>query len=191
MNVYIEKIKRHKPDILIHFCLKITIGNKNFFLSNICSLYKNDTNANTKKNKRSESVVEIVMPKAESSKGRVEQEIVQVDGGSQPLVEVMDPSNSYASETPAEVVNKDIMITVRSKKNSWLRVKTDGETVFQTTLKQGVVESWSADENIEISGKNLAQLEIEFNGKMIGNLARDGRLANTVVITKKGLSVIK
>mgnify|MGYP003394603371 CR=1 FL=1 len=143
------------------------------------------------KNKRNEPAVEIVVPKAESSRGKVEQEVVQVESGSQPLVEVMATSNSYASETPAEVVNKDIMITVRSKKNSWLRVKTDGETVFQTTLKQGVVESWSADENIEISGKNLAQLEIELNGKMIGNLARDGRLANTVVITKKGLSVIK
>lgn len=144
------------------------------------------------KNKRNEAVVEIVMPKTESSRGKVvEQEIVQVNAANQPLVEVMDPSDSYASEPSDAVINKDIMITVRSKKNSWLRVKTDGETVFQTTLKQGVVESWSADENIEISGKNLAQLEIELNGKMIGNLARDGRMANTVVITKKGLSVIK
>ncbi len=141
------------------------------------------------KTRRSEAV-EAALAKTEAARVKAEEAVA---------VEVIDPSSSESANavetavqesTVAPVVEKEIMLTVRSKKNSWLRVKTDGKTVFQATLKQGAVETWAADDNIEISGKNLNQLEIELNGKMIGNLGRNSN-ASTVVITKKGLSVIK
>jgi len=90
---------------------------------------------------------------------------------------------------PVPAVEKSINLTVRAKQNSWLRVKADSQVVFQSTLRLGAVETWIADDIIEISGKNINQLEFELNGKMIGTLGRNDRNAKKVVITKRGLSV--
>ena len=99
------------------------------------------------------------------------------------------PQSKPAAVVSAVVVQKEIILTVRAKQNSWLRVRTDGNIVFQSTLRLGAVETWTADNEIEISGKNVDQLEFELNGKMIGTLGRKDRNAKKVVITKNGLSV--
>ena len=93
-----------------------------------------------------------------------------------------------ASETK---VQKNVTLTVRAKKNSWLTVKADGEILFQSTLRAGAAETWLANDKIEISGKNIGQLEFELNGKMIGALGRADARAKAVVATKNGLSVTK
>lgn len=94
-------------------------------------------------------------------------------------------------KAPSAVVQKNVILTVRANQNSWLRVKTDGMVVFQSTLKIGAVETWLANDEIEISGRNINQLEFELNGKMIGTLGRKDRNVKKVVITKRGLSVKK
>ena len=94
-----------------------------------------------------------------------------------------------AGPVPVLLEQKDIVLTVRAKQNSWLRVKADDNIVFQSTLRLGAVETWTADNEIEISGKNVDQLEFELNGKMIGALGRNDRNAKKIVITKSGLSV--
>ena len=99
------------------------------------------------------------------------------------------PKPKSTAIVSALVAQKEIALTVRAKQNSWLRVKTDGVIVFQSTLRLGAVETWMADDEIEISGKNINQLEFELNGKMIGTLGRNDRNAKKVVITKNGLSV--
>ncbi len=86
---------------------------------------------------------------------------------------------------------KKITLTARAKKDSWLRVKSDGTVVFQSTLSRGAVETWLAHERIEISGKNINQLEFELNGKLVGALARRDYGAKKVIVTKDGLSVGK
>ncbi len=106
------------------------------------------------------------------------------------------PAETFSSaSTPATTslakTAKKIALTVRAKKNTWLKVKADKETVFQSTLKKGVAETWVANESIEISGGNINQLEFELNGKMLGSLGREDRLANKIVVTKNGLSVKK
>ena len=92
-------------------------------------------------------------------------------------------------KAPSAVVQKNVILTVRANQNSWLRVKTDGMVVFQSTLKIGAVETWLANDEIEISGRNINQLEFELNGKMIGTLGRKDRNSKKDVITKRGLSV--
>lgn len=88
-------------------------------------------------------------------------------------------------------IQKDITLTIRALKDSWLRVKADEKTVFQSTLNKGSVETWEADKEIVISGKNIINLEFELNGKLIGTLGRKNRKAKSVTITKDGLSVTK
>lgn len=100
---------------------------------------------------------------------------------------------SVPNQQPAaEKENKKIIdLSVRAKKNTWLQVKIDGAVVFQSILKKGVAETWSADKEIELSGRNINQLEFELNGKMLGALGREERMAKKVVFTKDGLSVKK
>jgi len=98
------------------------------------------------------------------------------------------PTKPVFSKPPV-VIQKNVNLTVRANQNSWLRVKTDGIIVFQSTLRVGAVETWFADKEIEISGRNINRLEFELNGKMIGTLGRKDRNAKKVVITKRGLSV--
>jgi cytoskeleton protein RodZ len=90
---------------------------------------------------------------------------------------------------PTAIVDKEISLTVRANQNTWLRVKADENVVFQSILRAGAVETWFADKEIEISGRNINELEFELNGKMIGTLGRKDRDAKKVVITKGGLSV--
>jgi len=101
---------------------------------------------------------------------------------------VPKPVKPVVSKPPV-VVQKNVNLTVRANQNSWLRVKTDGIIVFQSTLRIGAVETWLADNEIEISGRNINRLEFELNGKMIGTLGRKDRNAKKVVITKRGLTV--
>lgn len=86
-------------------------------------------------------------------------------------------------------VQKEVKLTIRALKDSWLRVKADEKIVFQSTLNKGSVESWDADKEIVITGKNIINLEFEVNGKMIGTLGRKNRKAKGVKITKDGLAV--
>ncbi len=91
---------------------------------------------------------------------------------------------------PPQQLDKEIMLTVRAKKDTWLRVESDGVTVFQSALDHGKSETWLAHERIEISGKNMQQLEFELNGKLIGALSRRDYKAKKILINREGLSVI-
>ena len=50
-------------------------------------------------------------------------------------------------------------------------------------------KSWEARETIEISGRNINELEFEVNGKLLGTLGREDRQAKNVIVTKNGLTV--
>jgi len=86
---------------------------------------------------------------------------------------------------------KNVRLTIRTRRQGWLQVKVDGNLVFQSTIKEGAVETWEADDKIEISGKNIHNLEFEVNGKVLGTLGRADRSARRVVISQDGLKVIQ
>ena len=98
---------------------------------------------------------------------------------------------SVSSKKEEQKSGKKINLTVRAKKNSWLRIRADNTTVFQSTLNKGGVETWTANDEIELSGRNINLLEFEFNGRIIGPLGRENREVRKVVFTKDGLSVQK
>ena len=101
-----------------------------------------------------------------------------------------NPSAVLPASSGKEQTQKNVTLTVRSRKDSWLRVKTDGVVVFQSSLGKGAVETWVASEQIEISGKNMHQLEFEVNGRVLGALGRKDYHAKKIVVTKDGLSVV-
>lgn len=106
-------------------------------------------------------------------------------------VKAVDEKSSNAADDKSDKKPKLIELTVRATKNGWLQVKADGQVIFQSALKKGDSESWKADNEIELSGRNINLLEFELNGKMLGALGASDRGAKKVVFTKDGLSVKK
>jgi len=107
------------------------------------------------------------------------------------VIPQVDPPQTPSPASSVQEVPKNITLTVRAHKKSWLNVKADDEVVFKSTLREGAVETWTADEQIEISGRNINLLEFELNGRMIGPLGRKDRRAKRVIVTKEGLKVTK
>jgi len=157
-------------------------------LFNLLTLILNRSKSNIKKGKVNSTRV---IPPPAREETRV-QKSHQVTKTAQPVKPVkMQPKVSKPKKIVPAVVGKNITLTVRAQKNSWLRVKTDDDIVFQSTLKAGMVETWVANKEIEIAGRNISSLEFELNGKTIGTLGRDDRRAKKVIITKDGLKVDK
>jgi len=92
-------------------------------------------------------------------------------------------------QAPSE--DNKVEVAVRAEKNTWLRVKADDKVVFETTLPKGSMESWSADKRVELSGRDLEQLDMEINNKHIGLLGGGERRIRKVLITHDGLTVKK
>ena len=146
------------------------------------SLPKNDTHKETGVEEHKEiKVKEVVAEKAP---------VVEKEVASKP-VESKEEVKSSSSKDSSTSVARNVVLTARAKKDIWLIVKSDDQVVFQSTLSTGSVETWLANKNIEISGRNLNQLEFELNGKMMGPLGRQDRQAKRIVFTKDGLSVTK
>lgn len=102
---------------------------------------------------------------------------------------VEPPPVAPASEKKEQ--SKKITLTIKSKGAGWLQVKVDGVLVFQSTMREGASETWEGEKTIELSGKNINNLEFELNGKILGPLGRADRGARRVVVTAEGLSVKK
>lgn len=97
-------------------------------------------------------------------------------------------TESPQPQTQPQEKNK-VVLRIKALKSGWLQVKVDGHTVFQSTIKQGITESWRAEKTIELSGKNIYNMQYEVNGKTIGTLNRQDRNARRVIITADGISV--
>jgi cytoskeletal protein RodZ len=92
---------------------------------------------------------------------------------------------------PAVKAVKKASLTVRAPITVWLKVRVDGSTVYQGSLKKGNFETWSGSKRVEVSGKGITQLELEVNGKSIGKLGRPDTNAKKIIVTPEGMSVEK
>ena len=104
--------------------------------------------------------------------------------------EVKSSEESSLKPAPSAQANV-VTLPVRAKKNNWLQVRADNVVVFQSAVNKGDVETWNAEDRMEISGKNLNDLDFEVNGKMIGSLGKSERLARKLIVSKDGLTVKK
>lgn len=101
------------------------------------------------------------------------------------------PEEAKHQVVPVQSEDNKVEIAVRATHDTWLRVKADDKVVFETTLSKGSMETWTADNHIELSGRNIDQLDMEVNGKHIGSLGGGGHRIRKVLITQEGLTVKK
>ncbi len=83
-----------------------------------------------------------------------------------------------------------IHVSIRAKKDCFLRVKENKKVVFEGILKKDMVESWQADE-LEFKISDGSAVEIEVNGKMLPPLSRLPRPIRSLKITHGSISVVK
>jgi hypothetical protein len=104
---------------------------------------------------------------------------------------VLNSPGTKHKSIQAQSENNKVEVAVRAIRSTWIQVKADGNVVFQMTLSKGSMESWSADNRIELSGRDIEQLDMEVNGKHIGSLGGGERKIKRVLITQEGLTVKK
>ncbi|MBU2540969.1 MAG: DUF4115 domain-containing protein [Candidatus Omnitrophica bacterium] len=84
-----------------------------------------------------------------------------------------------------------LRLSVRAKKDCWMRVRVDGKLIFQTTLKKGEVESWQAKEKIELKLGNPAGVDLELNGELLEQFGRRSSKSRYATITKEGIKIAR
>jgi len=100
------------------------------------------------------------------------------------------PAKVAVAEPVAEKRKKQkINLTVRPKKTTWISVRVDGVDLSRSTLAKGASESWQALESIEISGKNLGDLEFELNGQAQSSFGRTHRRIKKIIVNQDGFKV--
>ena len=57
---------------------------------------------------------------------------------------------------------------------SWLKVKTDGRTVFEQMGQPGFIQDFEADQEINIEAADTGAVSVEVHGRDLGRLGRSG-----------------
>ena len=86
-------------------------------------------------------------------------EVIETPEPTQELLEVPTPTPFFTSSEQSSALELVILI----RQNTWLRVISDGEVVYQGRQAPGNVLTYAADESIELQTGNIAGLEIIFN----------------------------
>lgn len=84
------------------------------------------------------------------------------------------PAVKAAKEPVAPQIPKGetIVLSVESRADTYLKVKSDGMVIFDGTLKKGSEEKWEAKNSFEISTSKAEALSVGLNGTDIGALGK-------------------
>jgi hypothetical protein len=84
-----------------------------------------------------------------------------------------------------------VRIGIHALDDCWVQARLDGKIIFQSVLKKGRFESWSAKDKVELSIGSAGSVRLEVNGKLIPSLGRKSQVLKNIQITKDGLKVGK
>lgn len=110
--------------------------------------------------------------------------------GTPPQKVVKNVSAQSAASAHKEPVSRTIVLVIRAKEDSFLKVKVDGQMVYQSALRKGKAETWTAKDKIELSVGNAGGLVLEINGKIFSSLGRSGQSIKNILITSEGLKIL-
>ncbi len=84
------------------------------------------------------------------------------------------PNREKTTERPVINIPKgDILVlTVRSRADVYLKIKSDGSLIFEGTLKKGSEEKWEARNFFELSTSKAEYLTLDLNGTSLGSLGK-------------------
>ncbi len=78
-------------------------------------------------------------------------------------------------------------LLIKTKKDVWVQVKSDGRTIFEGFLKRASQEEWSFEKEIHLWVGNAAFVELTLNGKYYGSPGKG--VIKDIIVTKEGIRV--
>lgn len=84
---------------------------------------------------------------------------------------------------------EDLLLTIKTRSDVWLKVALDGTVVYEDILKRGSEENWQAKKSLEISTSRAEALNAELNGEKLGPLGEG--VVKGILISKDGLKLPK
>lgn len=114
-------------------------------------------------------------------KGRRHKEVAEP-----PKIEEKAPTPKTVTKPAAELI-----ASITAKRDCFLRVKSDGEILFEGILKKGVSESWNAKKELEFKISDGSAVYVEVNGKALPSLTTMRKPIKSLKITPSGISVEK
>ncbi|MDP8262867.1 MAG: DUF4115 domain-containing protein [Candidatus Ancaeobacter aquaticus] len=85
---------------------------------------------------------------------------------------------------PAEAVPKreqELHLTAEISQDVWLRIKIDGQLVFEDTLKNGEKETWKAKKSIEVRMGNAGGISLTLNDVFLGVQGNTGQVKSILI----------
>ncbi len=88
---------------------------------------------------------------------------------------------------PAIPKKTPLDLKIKAVDNVWMRVTADGKVVFQSILKRGATQAWSAAEGFEIWTGNSSNMVLTLNGFNIGSPGRG--VVKKLMISHQGVKI--
>ncbi len=79
------------------------------------------------------------------------------------------------SRKPKNHPERPVVINIKLKEPSWLKVVVDGKTKFEGTLKQGSHQTWKAQQKLTLSTGNAGAVMVAFNKEQAKQLGKSGQ----------------
>jgi transcriptional regulator with XRE-family HTH domain len=125
--------------------------------------------------------------------------IVLIWGVSFLVSKIREKSLSPKVNTPSRIISQDVpllqedefYVTLTVKRDCFVRVKLEGELVFEGILNKGVVETWKAKEEIDFKISDGSAVDVEVNGKLLPPLTKIRKPIKSLKITPSSISVEK
>ncbi len=86
---------------------------------------------------------------------------------------------------------KGVVVSIKAKRDCFIRTKRDGKIVFEGSLGKGVVESWQASRQLEFSINDGSSVIVEVNGRVLPSLSKIHKPIKNLKITPKNISIVK
>ena len=80
-----------------------------------------------------------------------------------------------------------LKLTVSTKADVWMQIKSDGTVIFQNVLAKGAKESWTANQELEIWTGNAGAMELSLNGRPLNSIGAG--VKKGIKITHEGLKL--
>ncbi len=78
-------------------------------------------------------------------------------------------------------------LRIKAVDNVWMRVTSDGRVMFQSILKRGAAETWTARESIEIWSGNSSNMVLSLNGFNLGSPGKG--VVKKLQVTHRGVKI--
>ena len=80
-----------------------------------------------------------------------------------------------------------LKLKIKAVDTVWLRVTCDGKVLFQSILKRGITEAWTASEHIEIWTGNASSMELSLNNYDLGSPGKG--VTRKMLISREGVRI--